>query len=107
MTRLMPPIFLVLLALAACSPQQAADAVMRRTAETVVTPVLDDYMTGPQAMAATPCVLDAATSDELVLLSRDVAVMPGTSTVQTVLTIAARPAAQSCLAATGTPPLPR
>jgi hypothetical protein len=96
-----------LLVLAACSPQEAADNVLRRTAQTVVTPVLDDYMTGPQASAATGCVLTEATSDELRLLSRDVGVIPGTSTRQTVLDIAARPGAQSCLTAAGTPLLPR
>jgi hypothetical protein len=95
------------LSLAACTPQEAADSVMRRTAETVVRPVLATYMTGPQAMAATPCVLNSATSDELLLLSRDVGVVAGTSTTRTVLDIAARPQAQSCLAATGAPALPR
>jgi hypothetical protein len=105
----MKPLALALLLplAAACSPQEAADSVLRRTAETVVTPVLDDYMTGPQAQAATRCVLAEAGSDELRLLSRDVGVMPGTSTRQTVLDIAARPGAQSCLIAAGTPPLPR
>lgn len=98
---------LVALVLAGCTAREATDAVLRRTAQTVVTPVLDDYMTGPQAFAATQCVLDAATSDELALLSRDVGVMAGTSTVRTVLDIAARPGAQSCLAAAGVPSLPR
>lgn len=94
------------LALAGCTAQQATDAVLRQTAQTVVTPVLDDFLPGPQAVAATDCVLVAATSQDLRLLSRDVGVVAGTSTVQTVLGIAARPAAQACLAQSGISGLP-
>lgn len=99
------PVALVL-ALAACSPQQVADNVTRRAAETVVQPVLDDYMTGPEAQTATSCLLDNATPAEIQTLARDVAVVAGTSTVATVLGIAARAPVQACFAAAGLPPVP-
>jgi hypothetical protein len=92
--------------LAACSPQQLADNVTRQAAETVVTPVLDDYMTGPQAQGATACILDNAAPEEIRALARDVATVAGTTTVQSVLTIAARPATLACFASVGAPVLP-
>lgn len=94
------------LALMGCTAQEATDAVLRQTAQTVVTPVLDDFMTPAQAATATDCVMVAATSEDLRLLSRDVGVIAGTSTVATVLGIAARPAARDCMARSGLPALP-
>lgn len=96
----------LLLAIAGCTAQQATDAVLRQTAQTVVTPVLDDFMTPAQAVTATDCVMVAATSADPRLLSRDVGVIAGTSTVNTVLSIAARPAARDCMARSGLPALP-
>jgi hypothetical protein len=92
--------------LTACSPAQFADNVTREAAETVVTPVLDDYMTGPQAQGATACILDNAAPEEIRALARDVATVAGTTTVQSVLTIAARPATLACFASVGAPVLP-
>ena len=94
------------LLLAACSPQLLADQVTREAAESVVTPVLDDYMTGPQAQGATACVLDNAAPEEIRALARDVANVAGTTTVQSVLAIAARPATLACFASVGAPVLP-
>jgi hypothetical protein len=96
----------VTVGLFACSPAQFADNVTREAAETVVTPVLDDYMTGPQAQGATACILDNAAPDEIRALARDVATVAGTTTVQSVLTIAARPATLACFASVGAPVLP-
>ncbi len=96
----------VALALAGCTAQEATDAVLRQTAQTVVTPVLDDFMSPAQAVTATDCVMVAATSQDLRLLSRDVGVIAGTSTVNTVLSIATRPAARDCLTRSGIPALP-
>lgn len=94
------------LALAGCTAQQATDAVLRQTAQTVVTPVLDDYMSPAQAVQATDCVMVSATSQDLRLLSRDVGVMAGTDTVANVLAIAARPETQACFARAGLPAVP-
>lgn len=98
-------ILCAVLALAACSPQEAADKVTRRAAETVVTPVVNVDMPLGLAQAATDCILDAASRDEVQLLARDVGVEAGTSTKATIRTIALRPAAQACYAAAGVPPI--
>ena len=97
---------LMFLILAACSPQQFADDVTRQAAESVVTPVLDDFMPPAQAAGATACVLDNASPQEIRALARDVAVEAGTTTVQSVLNIATRPGTISCLATIGAPRLP-
>jgi hypothetical protein len=97
---------LAALLLAACSPQQFADDVTRQAAESVVTPILDDYMPPAQAAGATTCILDNARPEEIRALARDVAVQAGTTTVQNVLNIATRPGTITCLASIGAPRLP-
>ena len=94
------------LAMGACSPQQIADDVTRQAAQTVVTPVLEGFMPPAQAAGATACVLDNAAPEEIRALARDVAVQAGTTTVQSVLSIAARPGTISCFATLGAPILP-
>lgn len=89
------------LTIAACSPQEVADKVGRRTAETVVRPIVDNRLAGPQADAATACVVQNATAQEIQALVRDVGVYAGTSTEATVWAIVARSETQSCLAASG------
>jgi hypothetical protein len=71
----------------------------------VVYPVVNIDLPGEPARLATNCVLDAASPDELELLARDVGVEAGTSTKATIRSIALRPAAQSCFAANGVPPV--
>lgn len=93
------------LALAACDPQEVADKAMRRAAESVVMPVVNQDMPAGPAQAATSCILDAADGAEIQGLARDVGVEAGTLTVQTIRTIARRPGAQGCFAAAGVPPL--
>lgn len=97
-------VFAVLL-LAGCDPQALADKGLRRAADQVVMPVVSrDMPTGP-AQAATRCILDAASGAEISGLARDLGVEAGTLTLATIRTIARRPAAQSCFAASGVPPL--
>ena len=90
---------------AACDPQVLADKAMRRTAETVVRPVLARELPGNVAEAATQCVLDAAGTDEIRALARDVGVEAGTLTVQNIRNLASRPNAAACFARNGVPPL--
>ena len=92
-----------LLALAACDPAQTVDDLGRRTAETVVKPIVDDSMTEPQAAIVTRCVVQNATADEVRLLIRDVGTAAGTSTEATVRDILLRPATLSCMSAAGLP----
>ena len=93
------------LVLAACDPAEVMDNALKRTAYTVVYPVVNIDMPGEPARLATTCILDAASEAELKLLARDVGVEAGTSTKATIRAIALRPAAQSCFAASGVPPI--
>jgi ketopantoate hydroxymethyltransferase len=91
--------------LAACDPAEIADKAVRRAAESVVMPVVNLDMPAGPAQAATACILDAASPAEQQSLARDVGVEAGSLTVQTIRSIASRPAARSCFAAAGVPPL--
>ncbi len=95
----------VALVLTACDASELADKAMRRTAETVVEPVVDDYLPGDQAQVATRCIIENANSADLRALVHDVGVSAGSSTVANVLAIAARPETQSCLLREGLPTL--
>jgi hypothetical protein len=96
---------LVAFPLLACSPQEAANKVARRAAESVITPVVNVNMPLDKAQAATDCILKAATTDEINLLARDLGVEAGTSTKATIRAIAMRPVTASCYAAAGVPPI--
>ena len=93
------------LALAACDPAEVMDSALKRTAYAVVYPVVNIDLPGEPARLATNCILDAANEGELQLLARDFGVEAGTSTKATIRAIALRPAAQSCFAANGVPPV--
>ena len=69
--------------LAACSPEDVADKVGRRTAETVVSPVVGSG-------AATQCIVQNADAAEVQALVRDVATVAGSSTRALIAGIAAR-----------------
>ena len=88
-------------ALAACSPQTLTDGVTERAARSVVVPVLQNYMTAPQAEAAAGCVLTNADMAEKRALARDVGVRAGSLTVQNVTNIIRRPTTGACLRARG------
>lgn len=98
-------ILTAVLALPACDPAELVDSALKRTAHSVVFPVVNIDMPAEPARLATKCILDAATQDELELLARDVGVEAGTATKATIRQIAVRPAAQACYAANGVPPL--
>lgn len=93
------------LALAACSPDQVGTEITRRTAKTVVLPVVRVVMPPPADTLATECVLNNATNAELNALARNVGNSAGTLTIQTIRTIAARPSTQACIAGQGLAPL--
>ncbi len=103
MTRRLAITFLFVLA--ACDPAELVDSALKRTAHTVVFPVVNIDMPAEPARLATNCILDAASQNELELLARDVGVEAGTSTRATIRGIAVRPAAQACFAANGVPPV--
>jgi hypothetical protein len=94
---------IAVLAVSACDPGELADKAVRRTASSVVFPVVNLDMPAGPAQTATECILNAASPDELRLLARDVGVEAGSSTKATIRDIALRPAAQACFAAAGVP----
>jgi hypothetical protein len=100
-------VFPVLVAglVAGCDPAEVVDSALKRTAHTVVFPVVNVDMPAEPARLATKCILDAAGEEELKLLVRDVGVEAGTATKATIRQIALRPAAQTCFAANGVPPV--
>lgn len=97
--------FLAVLLLTACDPGELVDSALKRTAHSVVFPVVNIDMPAEPARLATNCILDAASQEELQLLARDVGVEAGTATKATIRQIAVRPEAQSCFAASGVPPV--
>jgi hypothetical protein len=103
MTRL--ALFPAVLLLAACDPQAAIDNATRRTAAEVVEPVVGRELPPPQAKAATECILQVASIEEIRALARDIGVEAGTQTKENIRNLALRPAAQACFAASGVPPV--
>lgn len=96
---------LAAMVLTACDPAEVVDSALKRTAHSVVFPVVNIDMPAEPARLATKCILDAATETELKLLARDVGVEAGSSTKATIREIAVRPASQACFASNGVPPV--
>lgn len=94
---------LLMLALAACSPQDMADKAVARAAEAVILPVVDDTLSQGQAEGVTRCIVENAQLSELQSLARDIGTVAGTSTISTITGIATRPATLTCIAAKGLP----
>ncbi len=99
------PLMAMTMVMAGCDPAELVDSALKRTAHSVVFPVVNIDMPAEPARLGTKCILDAASQDELELLARDVGVEAGTSTKATIREIALRPAAQACFAAHGIPPV--
>jgi hypothetical protein len=71
-------VMVLVLALAACSPEKLATDVTRRTAKTVVLPVVRDVAPPPADTLATECILANASNAELNDLARNVGNEAGT-----------------------------
>ncbi|MFT6945308.1 MAG: hypothetical protein ACJASV_001770 [Pseudorhodobacter sp.] len=87
--------------LGACASPNILSNVMRASAKSVVLPVVQQRLPGPQAEAATICVIDNATDSEIMSLARDVGARAGTTTVLTITTILQRPATVQCVLQSG------
>lgn len=92
------------LVLAACTPEQQ-DELTRDAARTAIRPVLADRFPGVPLEPATDCVIDNATSKELLSLAADSVTGPTANTVEIVTDILSRPATLQCLATEGLPVL--
>lgn len=84
--------------LSACA---AADNVARDQAKTVVNAVVESRFPGVSVAPVTDCVIDAASASELVSVGRAANTGVTPQTVETVLNIATRPEAVSCIAENG------
>lgn len=91
--------------IAACDPQAVADKTTRRMAGDVVEAVVLRDMPAAPAKAATECILQAASVEEVRAIAADYGVEAGTLTKENIRNLALRPAAQSCFAASGVPPV--
>ncbi|MDN5787757.1 hypothetical protein [Pseudorhodobacter sp.] len=96
---------LALIALLAGCTTNPVDAVARSAAKSVVLPVVQQRLPGPQAEAVAICVIDNADSNEILSLARDVGTRAGTSTVQNIATILQRPNTIQCVLRAGIPGL--
>ena len=92
----------LVLALAACTPQMQ-DELTRDAARTAVRPVLESRFPGVPLEPATDCVIDNATSRELLALAADAVTGPTANTAEIVSDIVSRPATIECLAREGLP----
>jgi hypothetical protein len=92
------------LAVSACTTNPI-DAVARASAKSVVLPVVQQRLPGPQAQAVAICVIDNANASEINSLARDVGTRAGTTTVQTIATILQRPDTLQCVLGAGIPGL--
>lgn len=92
--------------LAACgggSVQQSAEDVARGAAKTVINTAVQSQFPALNASLVTDCIIDNATLDEVVLISRDVVTTtPTAETITLVSDIANRPGTVQCFADKGT-----
>ena len=90
--------------LAACTPQMQ-DELTRDAARTAIRPVLEQRFPGIPLEPATDCVIDNASSSELLALAADAVTGPTANTVEIVSDVVSRPATIECLAREGLPAL--
>lgn len=79
----------------------AADTVARDQAKSVVNGVVTERFPTVNPAPVTDCIIDAASAGEILELGSAAVTGVTASTVETVLTIATRPEAISCLARNG------
>lgn len=98
------PILMCAGLLAACTPAQQ-DELTRDAAKRAVRPVLAERLPGVPVEPATDCIIDNATSREILSLAADAVTGPTANTVEIVSDIATRPETIRCLATEGLPAL--
>jgi len=92
------------LALTACTAQ-TQDELTRDAAKRAVRPVIAQRFPGIPLEPATDCIIDNASSRELLSLAADAVTGPTANTVEIVGDIASRPETIRCLAEEGLPAL--
>jgi hypothetical protein len=91
-----------MLALFGCTVAQQ-DELTRDAARTAVRPVLERNFPGVPLEPATDCVINNASSEELLSLAADAVTGPTASTVEIVGRVVSRPETITCLAEDGLP----
>lgn len=90
---------ILLALLTACTAaNDAADAVARDRAKAVVNGVVQDKFPGLKAAPITDCIIDAASAGEIISIASASVTGITESTAETVLEIARRPEAVTCIA---------
>ena len=85
--------------LAGCqTANDAADALARDRAKSVVNNVVSDKFPGVNPAPVTDCIIDAASAGEIIQIASATVTGVKQSTVETVLEIAKRPASVQCIA---------
>ncbi|SHJ24423.1 hypothetical protein SAMN04488012_106101 [Palleronia salina] len=92
--------------LAACTPADR-DQVTRSAARSVVSRVVVQQFPGVPVQPAIDCIIDNATTPELVGLASDAVTGPTAATTEVVTRIASRPPTIQCLVGQGLPALLR
>jgi len=95
-----------LLLLMACS-QEAQDQIVRDAARASATKVLAEKFPGVPLQPAADCVIDNASSRQILSLAADSIMGPTANTVEIVTNIVSKPETLTCLAAQGLPALLR
>ncbi|MGR3511217.1 MAG: hypothetical protein ACU0GG_00525 [Paracoccaceae bacterium] len=95
---------LAFVCLTACTQAQQ-DELTRDAAKRAVRPVLEERLPGVPVEPATDCIIDNASSGELLSLAADAVTGPTANTVEIVSDIATRPETIRCLATEGLPAL--
>jgi len=90
--------------LAACTPADQ-DRLTRDAARAAITPVLVQNFPGVPVQPAVDCIIDNASSRELLALAADSITGPTANTVELVTNIVSRPDTLNCLLANGLPAL--
>lgn len=90
--------------LSACTQAQQ-DELTRDAAKRAVRPVMEERLPGVPVEPATDCIIDNASSGELLSLAADAVTGPTANTVEIVSDIATRPETIRCLATEGLPAL--
>ncbi len=92
----------IVAATAACTTNpDFADSLARESAKSVVSGIIATRFPGLQVAPVTDCVIDNATSSEIILIARAALTGPDAETTSTVVSIAGRPETIRCIAQAG------
>ena len=93
-----------LITLIACTADQQND-LTRSAAKRTVTPIVQDKFPGVPVEPSVNCVIDNASSRELISLASEAVTGPTASSVEIVANIVSRPDTLECLVTSGLPAL--